>query len=290
METGDLSHGNGDGKAIAAAGREEVERGLSKIEGKHARTSAATDAPNGSGPHDGTGAAPVRDPNAPQASAAAPRADISAGKARGDAPELDTSGYTGLAGKETGTGTASAAKGAVGGPGTDLRANAQIAAPAAPPARDDRPTDADDPNVQHDTGVELVTAPGDPRKQSRPSTNLPLSDETGGGWINAPTSNSELTHHWHQVIVPPHDQRMGQTFNMTPVYPGRPLAILANKPAPPRIFHCLARRVASQRSSLPERQPRWNSAVSAPQTPALGKMTEDAEFSVIIHDGIRHLL
>jgi len=194
METGDLSHGNGDGKAIAAAGREEVERGLSKIEGKHARTSAATDAPNGSGPHDGTGAAPVRDPNAPQASAAAPRVDISAGKARGDAPELDTSGYTGLAGKETGTGTASAAKGAVGGPGTDLRANAQITAPAAPPARDDRPTDTDDPNVQHDTGVELVTAPGDPRKQTRPSTNLPLSDETGGPRLDQRTDEQFGTH------------------------------------------------------------------------------------------------
>jgi len=178
METGDLSHGNGDWKAIAAAGREEVERGLSKIEGKHGRTSAATDAPNGGGPHDGTGAAPVRDPNAPHSSAAAPRADPSAGKARGDAPEPDTSGYAGLAGKETGTGTASAARGAVGGPGTDLRTNAQIAAPAAPPARDVRPT-GNDPNVQRDTGVESVMAPGDACKQSRPSTNLPLS-ETGG--------------------------------------------------------------------------------------------------------------
>ena len=60
----------GDGKAIAAAGREEVERGLNKFEGKYARTFAATDAPIGGGPHDGTGAgaAPVRDP---QASAAA---------------------------------------------------------------------------------------------------------------------------------------------------------------------------------------------------------------------------
>ena len=193
METGDLSHGHGDGKAIAAAGREEVERGLSKIEGKHTRTSAATDAPNGCGPHDDTGAAPVPDPNAPHASAAAPRADPIAGKARGDAPDPDTGGYTGLAGKETGTGTASAARGAVGGPGTDLRTNAQIAAPAAPPARDDRPT-GNDPNVQRDTGVESVMAPGDACKQSRPSTNLPLSGETGGPRSDQRTDEQFGTH------------------------------------------------------------------------------------------------
>jgi len=217
METGDLSHGNGDGKAIAAAGREEVERGLSKIEGKHGRTSAATDASNGGGPHDGTGAAaPVRDPDAPQASAAAPRADPSAGKARGDAPEPDTSGYTGLADKETGTGTASAVRGAVGGPGTDLRTNAQIAAPAAPPARDDRPT-GNDPNVQRDTGVESVMAPGDACKQSRPSTNLPLSGETGG---------------------PRSDQRPDKQFGThAPLAPGGPnvqhdTGVLESRPAP----------------------------------------------------------
>ena len=113
--------------------------------------------------------------------------------------------------KETGTDTASATVGGtVGGPGTDLRTNEQIAAPA-PPARGDRAAAAaaDDPSVQHhDTGVESVTAPGDPRKQTRPSTNLPLSGETAG-------------------------------------------------------------------SSPPEWQPGWNSAVTAPQTPALSQMVEN---------------
>jgi hypothetical protein len=168
-----------------------VQQGLDKIEGKHAKTSAATDAPNGGGPHDGTvtGAAPVRDANAPRAPAAAPRADPSAWKARGDAQ--DTNWYPGPAGKVTGagTGTASAAGGAVGGggPGSDLRTDEQIAAPAPPaPARGDRPaaaTDSDGPNnIQRDTdtGVGSTTAPGDPGKQTRPSTNLPLSSgETG---------------------------------------------------------------------------------------------------------------
>jgi len=101
--------GGGDGKAIAAAGREEVERGLNKIEGKHARATD-TDTPNGGRPHDdtGAGAAPVRDPNAPQASAAAPRADPSAAPA--------TNGHPGPADKETGTGTGGAV--GPGGPGS----------------------------------------------------------------------------------------------------------------------------------------------------------------------------
>jgi len=197
METGDFGRGHGKGKAIAAAGREEVERGLNKFEGTHVRTSAVTDAPNGGGPHahDGTlaGAAPVGDPNAPHASAAAPRADPSAGKgkARWDAP--DTNGYSD---KETGTGTASAAGGAVGGPGTDLRTNEQIAAPGARPARGARPAGAgtDDPNVQHDTGVESVTAPGDPRKQTRFSTNLPQSGEAGGPRSDQRTDEQFATH------------------------------------------------------------------------------------------------
>ena len=164
-----------------------MQRGLDKIEGKHARTSAATDAPNGGGPRDGsvTGAAPVRDANAPQAiSTAAPRVDPSAGKARGDAQ--DTNGYPDPAGKVTGAGIG-AAGGAVGGGGLgpDLRTNeGQTAAPAPPvPAREDRPTDG--PNIQRDTasGVGSMTAaaPGDAGKQTRPSTNHPLSSgETGG--------------------------------------------------------------------------------------------------------------
>ena len=159
-----------------------MQRGLDKIEGKHARTSAATDAPNGGGPRDGTvtGAAPVRDDaNAPQAPAAAPRVDPSTGKARGDAQ--DTNGYPGSAGKVTGAGTGAAgvAGGAVGGggPGSELRTNEQNAAPAPPvPARGDRPKDG--PNIQRDTAGGVGT--GHAGKQTHPSTNLPLSSgETG---------------------------------------------------------------------------------------------------------------
>jgi len=194
MEAGDLGHGHGNGKVIAAAGREEVERGLNKIEGTHVRTSAATDAPNGGGPHNGTGAAHVGDPNAPHTSAAAPRTDPSDGKARvGDAPV--TSGYTGPTDRKTGTGigTASAAGGAVGGgPGTDLRTDEQIAAPA-PPTRGDRLASADDPNVRHH-GVGSVTTPGDPHTQTHPSTNLPLSGETGGPRSDQRTDEQFATH------------------------------------------------------------------------------------------------
>ena len=99
---------------------------------------------------------------------------MSAEKARGDAP--DTNGYLGPAAKETGTGTANTAGGAVGGPGSDQRTDEQTEAPALP-VRGGRPAATDDPN---DTGVESMTAPGDSSKQSRPSTNLPpLSGETG---------------------------------------------------------------------------------------------------------------
>jgi hypothetical protein len=157
-----------------------VERGLNKIEGKHARTSAATDAPNGGGPHDGTGAgaAPVC---APRASAAAPRTDPSAGKARGDAP--DTNGYPG-------TGTANAAGGAVGGPGpgSDQRTDAQFPAPAPP---GDRLIAAEGQTFQHDKGVESRPAPGDAGKQTRPITNLPLSGETAGQ-VQSSASGTEV--------------------------------------------------------------------------------------------------
>ena len=175
-----------------------MERGLNKIEGKHARTSSATDAPNGGGHHNGTGAAPARDTNAPQASATATRADPSVGKASGDAPG-------GAAYKETGTGTAGAVGGAVGGgPGSDQRTNAneQIAAPA-PPARGDRPAGTDDPNVQRDTGgVASTTAPGDPGKQTRASTNLPLSGEKGGPRSDQRTDDSEQ----FTAFAPPGDR------------------------------------------------------------------------------------
>lgn len=191
-----------------------MQQGLNKIEGKHARTPEATDAPNGGGPHDGTvtGAAPVRDANAPQAaSAAAPRADPSAGKARGDAK--DTNGYPGSAGKVTGGGAGAAgiAGGAVGGGGrgSELRTNEQTAAPAPPvPARGDRPTDG--PNIQRDTaGVGSMTAAtGDAGKQTRPSTNLPLSSgETGGPRSDRRTVSDEQ----FSAFAPPASSRPAAT-------------------------------------------------------------------------------
>jgi len=78
----------------------------------------------------------------------------------------------------------------------------------------------DDPNVQHhDTGVESVTTPAILTHKLAPARIFHSPARRGGlGRINSPTSNSELTHHWHRVAVSPHDQRMAQTFNMTPVY------------------------------------------------------------------------
>jgi hypothetical protein len=78
LEAGDFGRGHGDGKAIAAAGREEVERGPDKLEGKHIETSAAnvTDNGGGVGVGDGKGTVSGRDPNAPQAPTTATPAQI----------------------------------------------------------------------------------------------------------------------------------------------------------------------------------------------------------------------
>jgi len=86
--------GHGDRKAIAAAGRDEVVRGLDKLEGKSSTTSTAAGATPGSnqrGVDDATGAVSGPAPTAPQAPATAPRSDgPTSGQARGDA---GTTGY-----------------------------------------------------------------------------------------------------------------------------------------------------------------------------------------------------
>lgn len=84
LEAGDFYHGRGEGKEILAAGRDEVERGLNRIEGRQAVTSA-TGHDQGHGVGDGTSVAPGHDPNTntPQARATvASRADPTSGKDR----------------------------------------------------------------------------------------------------------------------------------------------------------------------------------------------------------------
>ncbi|KAH9981641.1 hypothetical protein BJV74DRAFT_854465 [Russula compacta] len=121
LDARNSSHGTG--KPIAAAGREEVERGLDKLEGKPTRTSAGSQVPDRGGDGDGTGAVSGRGDTTAQASAAATRADITAKNAR--VPAAD-------AGYPADNGTASAAPGDTGSR---------------------RPEQRDDTNVQRDTGV-----------------------------------------------------------------------------------------------------------------------------------------
>jgi len=83
LGTGHFGHSRGDGTEITAAGRDEVERGLNRIEGKPIAASATghDQDQDQHGVDDGTGAAPGHGPNtAPQATAA-PRADPTSGKA-----------------------------------------------------------------------------------------------------------------------------------------------------------------------------------------------------------------
>ena len=211
MGAGDRGRGHGNGKAIAAAGREEVERGLDKLEGKRTRTSAAGVAPTGQdpnapqtstatadpraipsaekareeGPADvggypadkGTtaGVAPTgRDPNdAPQTS----RADPSAEKAREEGP-ADVGGYPADRGT-TGPASGSAEGGDVPGrtrPG-EYR-DEQTGSHAVPRARPQAAAAAatrNGPSGHHDADVEPRTASGDPEnlKQTRDVANVP---------------------------------------------------------------------------------------------------------------------
>ncbi|KAI9509026.1 hypothetical protein F5148DRAFT_1190694, partial [Russula earlei] len=88
LEAADRGRGVGKGSAIAAAGRDEVERGLRKLEGKPATTSAAGAAPdnNRGGVDDGGSAASRWGQTSPRAPATAPRADSTAEKAKVDPP------------------------------------------------------------------------------------------------------------------------------------------------------------------------------------------------------------
>jgi len=136
--------GHGDGQAIAAAGRDEVHRGLDKLEGKSTTTSTAAGdtavGPNQRGVDDTTGAASGPAPTAPQGPAAAPRADPNAGQTRGDA---GANGY--LPDKRT-----AAAEGDTFGRRSDRYGNEQIATTAAPR---DQPAAADGPGVQRNANV-----------------------------------------------------------------------------------------------------------------------------------------
>lgn len=125
------------------AGRDEVERGLNRIEGT-ATSATGHDQDwdwDQRGVGDDTGAAPGHDPNTPQAPMAASRVDPTSEKGRGDA--ADTS-Y--LADR----GTAGAAANGTRGPSPEQYHGEQTAA-TAPPR--DRLSAADGPGVQPNTDV-----------------------------------------------------------------------------------------------------------------------------------------
>lgn len=154
LQTGDFGHGRGDGREIIAAGREEVERGLNRIEGRPIATSATGQDRdrNQRGVDDGTGAAPGQGPNtAPQASAA-PRYDPASEKGRDDAADTRYLGDRGTAGV--------AANGTYGRSPEQYQGEQSAAtAPARDPLRA-----GDSPGVQPNTDVRQQgngIAPGD---------------------------------------------------------------------------------------------------------------------------------
>jgi hypothetical protein len=119
--------------ALITAGRQEVERGLDRIEGKPT-------AGEGSGVGDGTGATPT---TAPQATTAAPRAEPTSQEARGAAADISHPLDNGAA-----------ANGTRGhGPASEQRHDerTQAAAITAPPH--DRPIAANGTGIQRDTDM-----------------------------------------------------------------------------------------------------------------------------------------
>ena len=163
MEAGDRGHGHGNGKAIAEAGRQEVERGLDRLEGKHTKTSTAS--VTSTGP----------DPNAPQAptATAAPRVDTSGEEAR-EKGTADTHGYP----ADKGT-TASAAGSNVRGGGSDQYRDEQSASRATPHVRP--AAAADVPSGQLGADVEPRMASGGPEEQPRDAPNAPRSGNIAAG-------------------------------------------------------------------------------------------------------------
>lgn len=159
LEAGDFGRGRGDGKEIIAAGRNEVERGLNRIEG------TATSA---TGQDQGTGAAPGHDPNTVQAGVA-PRTDPTSEKGRGDATDT---GYLGD------RGTAGAAANDTHSPPPEQYHGEKTAATA--PHRD---------SLNAGTGVQPNTdvrqqgngiAPSDRGKETRPTAGTQYSADAAG--------------------------------------------------------------------------------------------------------------
>jgi len=144
LEAGDCGRGDGKGRELITAGRDEVERGLSRVrvEGRPTATPTGHDQDRDQrGVDDGTSSgAPGHDPNTPQATAAS-RADPTSEKGRGDV--ADTS-Y--LADR----GTDGTAANGTHGPSPDQYHGEQTA--ATTPPRD--PLSATDgPGVQPNTDV-----------------------------------------------------------------------------------------------------------------------------------------
>ncbi|KAF8496556.1 hypothetical protein F5888DRAFT_396379 [Russula emetica] len=180
--TGKIIHGHvpgagdpaqGGKAAIITAGRQAVERGLDRIEGKPTDTSAASHAPardsEQGGVGDSTGSAPY---TAPQASTTTPHADPNSQKAPGATADIKHPVDWGAAA------TAIAGTGATGtrghGPALEQRHDerTQPATTTAPPH--DRPIAANGPGVQSDTDIRQQgngTVAGDQDK-------LDLDDET----------------------------------------------------------------------------------------------------------------
>jgi hypothetical protein len=153
LEAGTFGHGHGNGKEILAAGRDEVERGLDRIEGRQTATSATGhDQERGVG--DGTGVVPGGhdlNTNTPQARATAgSRADPISGNDR----DVADTGYIGDRGNP-----GTAANG-THGPSPEQCHGEKIAATAPP--RD--PLGVGDGPVQPNTVVRQgnVMAPSDP--------------------------------------------------------------------------------------------------------------------------------
>jgi hypothetical protein len=169
MDAVDFGHGNG--KAIVAAGRDEVQRGLNKIEGRPTATSATGGhAPDYRGGVDGgTGAAPTLDPNTPQYSTSAPRADPTTEKIRGYTADT---GYP--ADKSTASATANSALGRTS-------EQQQFSATVSPRDRPTQgPTAADDPSVQRDIDVRQQGASSDRDKGNRTTADASYPANAAG--------------------------------------------------------------------------------------------------------------
>ena len=154
LEAGDFGHGHGNGRGIIAAGRDEVERGLNRIEGRQTATSA-----DQRGVDDGTGVAPGHDSNT-QATAAS-RVDPTLEKGRGDVANTSYLADRGTTGAAANDAHVQSPQQYHGEP---------TAAPAPPRDLRSAPAAADDPGVQPNTDVRQQgngIAPSDRGEETR---------------------------------------------------------------------------------------------------------------------------